>query len=66
MEILTKMQIEQQLSEHYIKHYGKNDADIWHNQPAANVWVLRRDKKIITLKCHILTGVVSEKVKEER
>lgn len=60
MKILTKAQIEQCLSEYYIAQYGERDTDVWYDQPAANVWVFGRDGKIIALKCHILTGEVSE------
>ena len=60
MDMLTKAQIEQYLCEYYRTHYGERDTDVWYDQPAANVWVFDRDGKIITLKCHILTGAVTE------
>ena len=60
MGMLTKAQIEQCLCEYYKEHYGECDTDLWYDQPAANVWVFGRNGKIITLKCHILTGAVTE------
>jgi len=41
--------------------YGERDTDIWYPQPAVNVWVFGREGKIIALKSHILTGIVTEK-----
>lgn len=60
MGMLTKAQIEQCLCDYYKTQYGERDTDVWYDQPAANVLVFGRDGKIITLKCHILTGEVSE------
>ena len=60
MGMLTKVQIEQNLFEYYKEHYGECDTDVWYDQPAANVWVFGRNGKIISLKCHILTGTVTE------
>ena len=60
MGMLTNAQIEQSLQEYYKAHYGECDTDVWYDQPAVNVWVFRRDGKIITLQCHILTGIVTE------
>ena len=64
VEILTKRQIAEILRKYYIEHYGTNDADIWYEQPAANVWIFSRNGKIITLKCHILTGMVTRTEEE--
>lgn len=63
--MLTKTQIEQCLTQYYKEIYGEIEGDIWYDQPAVNVRVFRRDEKIITLKCHILTGVVTEKLEEQ-
>ena len=60
MKILTRTQIEEKLQEYYQAHYGENHADVWYDSPAANVRMFRRDNKIITLQCHILTGIVTE------
>ena len=62
--MLTKVQIEQCLTQYYKENCGVNNADVWYEQPATNVWMFRRDGKIITLKCHILTGMVTEMVEE--
>lgn len=64
MEILTKEQLLNCLYEYYKKHYGERETDKWHEQPALNVWVFERDGKIISLKCHILSGEITEKVEE--
>ena len=64
MKILKNEELDTRLEEYYKEHYGEMDSDIWHEQPAANVWVFQRGKKIITLKSHILTGDVTEMVEE--
>ena len=60
MKMLTRTQIEEKLREYYQAHYGENHADVWYDPPAANVWMFRRNNKIVTLQCHILTGIVTE------
>ena len=64
MAILNKEKLEQFLNEYYEEHYGRQNTDIWYEQPAVNVWVFGRDGKIITLKSHLLTGAVTEKIEE--
>ena len=64
MAILNKEKLEQCLNEYYEEHYGRQNTDIWYEQPAVNVCVFGRDGKIITLKSHLLTGAVSEKIEE--
>ena len=64
MAILDKEKLEQCLNEYYEEHYGRQNTDIWYEQPAVNVWVFGRDGKIITLKSHLLTGAVTEKIEE--
>ena len=61
--ILNKSEMSQNLYDYYKEVYGEKDTDYWYEQPAVNVWVFRRDNKVITLKSHILTGEVD--VKEE-
>lgn len=58
MRLLDKQEISQFLYEFYKETYGELETDKWFEQPAVNVWVFERDGKIITLKCHILTGVM--------
>lgn len=60
MNILTKTQIHEKLQTYYQENYGNNDEDMWYPSPAANVWMFCRDNKIITLQCHMLTGIVTE------
>ena len=62
MEILKKEQFNEYLYKYYKEHYGDKDTDVWHEQPAVNVWVFCRDGKYITLKSHILTGEVTEQI----
>lgn len=64
MKILTKAQIQGKLQTYYQVNYGESDRDVWYSAPAANVWMFRRDSKIITLQCHILTGFVTEQSTE--
>ena len=61
MGLLEKQEISQFLYEFYKEKYGESETDKWFEQPAVNVWVFERDGKIITLKCHILTGEVEAK-----
>lgn len=59
-KILTKEELNKRLYEFYLEHYGERDTDEWLEQPAANVWVFKRDGKYISLKAHILNGSVTE------
>lgn len=61
MGLLEKQEISKFLYEFYKEKYGELETDKWFEQPAVNVWVFERDGKIITLKCHILTGEVEAK-----
>ena len=61
-KILTEKQLHSILDKYYKKHYGERDTDEWHVNPAVNVWMFERDEKTIVLKCHILTGEVTEKI----
>lgn len=62
--ILTNDELQTNLDRHYIRNYGVNDSDYWYPAPAANVRVFSRGSKLVTLKCHILTGMVSEYAEE--
>ena len=64
MKILTKDDLNKNLYEYYLEHYGEEESDIWHEQPATNVWVFQRGQKIVALKSHILTGAVTETIEE--
>ena len=64
MSLLEKQEISQYLYDYYKATYGELESDKWFEQPAVNVWVFERNGKIITLKCHVLTGKVE--AKEER
>lgn len=64
MVILNKQEFNNYLYEYYKEHYGERDTDTWYEQPAVNVWVFNRDGKFITLKSHMLTGEVTEKITE--
>ena len=58
--ILSKEELNNKLHEYYVTHYGENDTDEWFDQPAANVWVFKRNNKFISLKAHIISGNVEE------
>lgn len=64
MGFLDKEMYNANLYKYYKEHYGERDTDIWYEQPAANVCVFGRDRKVITLKSHILTGEVEAKEEE--
>ncbi len=64
MAILEKQIFNEKLYNYYTENYGEKDTDIWFEQPAVNVWVFRRDNRIITLKSHILTGDIEESTEE--
>ena len=61
-KILTEKQLHNRLDKDYKKKFGELDTDNWYVNPAKNVWMFERDGKIITLKCHILTGEVTENI----
>jgi len=59
MPLLTKEELNKHLYEYYVEHFGERDSDEWFDPPAVNVWVFKRDGKMIALKSHILTGEVT-------
>ena len=64
MAILTKEQFANYLYGYYKQHYGERETDEWYGQSAVNVLTFKRDGKYITLKSHILTGEVTERIEE--
>lgn len=60
MGILEKAEINNNIYSYYINNFGEKETDKWYQVTAVNVWAFRRDNKIITLKCHILTGKITE------
>lgn len=60
--ILSKEKMHTILKNYYKENFGERDTDDWYVNPATNVWMFERDGKIITLKCHVLTGEVEEKM----
>ena len=62
-KILTEEQMHNYLDKYYKERFGERDTDNWYVNPAKNVWLFVRDGEIITLKCHILTGEVTENIK---
>lgn len=62
-KLLTDKQLHSRLNKYYKKHFGELDTDEWYVNPANNVWKFKRDKKIIILKCHVITGEVTEEIK---
>lgn len=59
-DIFDKERFTKSLSEYYINVCGERDTDVWCEQPAVNVWVFKRDGKIITLKSDIRTTEITE------
>ncbi|MBR6513715.1 MAG: hypothetical protein IKT46_02655 [Clostridia bacterium] len=64
MEILSKEELEKKLFEYYITHYGPRKTDILYDPCALNVRSFKRGDSYITLKCHIITGKVTEHIKK--
>lgn len=62
--ILSKEKMHTILNNYYKENFGVRDTDDWYVNPATNVWLFSRDGKLITLQCHILTGKVTEKIKD--
>ncbi len=60
--LLTQEQFNHYLQAYYQEHWGIREDDHWYEQPAVNVWVFGRENRIITLKSHVLTGEVEEKI----
>ena len=60
-KILSKEEFNKYIYEYYVSHYGERKSDIWHEQPAVNVWVFERDNKIIVIKSHMLNGEIEVK-----
>ena len=58
--MLEKNEISKRLYDYYKETYGELECDEWFEQTAVNVRVFSRNGKIITLKCHILSGEVGE------
>ena len=61
MGLLEIQEISKILYDFYKENYGEKESDKWFEQPAVNVWSFERNGKIVTLKCHILTGKVEVK-----
>ena len=59
MPLLSKAEFAKHLYEYYVEHFGERDTDEWFEPPAVNVWVFKRDGKMIALKSHITTGEVT-------
>ncbi len=64
MGILARERFNTALYEYYKTHYGERSGDLWYGESAVNVWIFKRDGKIITLKSHILTGEVTEQIEK--
>lgn len=62
-KILSEKQLHNRLDKYYKKHFGERDTDEWAVNPAKNVWMFVRDNEVITLKCHIISGEVTESIK---
>jgi hypothetical protein len=58
--VLTREQIDTRLKRYYESKYGEYGKDIWFEIPASNVWMFVRDERLITLRCHVVSGEVAE------
>ena len=58
--ILSKQELQEKLLAYYEKHFGSRETDCWFDSSVLNVIMFEREGKIIALKCHVLTGEVSE------
>lgn len=59
-KILSKQGIQEKLLTYYKEQFCKRDTDRWFESAALNVIMFEREGKIIALKCHVLTGEVTE------
>ena len=59
--MLTREQIDSRLKRYYEANYGEYGKDIWFEIPAANVWMFVHDERLITLRCHVVSGEVAER-----
>ena len=59
--MLTREQIDSRLKRYYEANYGEYGKDVWFEIPAANVWMFVRDERLITLRCHVVSGEVAER-----
>lgn len=64
MGILSKEACDRVLRAYYEKHCGIRETDVWYESSAVNVRAFRREDMIIILKCHVLTGEVSEQIEK--
>ncbi|MBQ3099574.1 MAG: hypothetical protein IJC50_01155 [Clostridia bacterium] len=64
MKILTKEEFRDILFAYYKEHYGVEYGDVWYDTSGVNVVSFGRGNKIVTLKCHILNGSVTEYVED--
>ena len=62
---LNEKQLHSRLDKYYKRYYGERDTDEWAVNPAVNVWMFIREGETIVLKCHIITGEVTEIRKDE-
>lgn len=61
MAIIDKNIISQKLETYYKEHFGDSASDIWYENPAVNVRLFERDRKLITLKLNIRDGSIEER-----
>lgn len=64
MNILSKEEFRDILFAYYKENYGVEYGDVWYDTTGVNVVSFGRNGKIITLKCHILNGSVTEYVED--
>ena len=65
MKMLTKEELTRKLCAFYQANFDQRKTEVWFEQPAANVWVFGQGNKIITLKCHLISGEVTQRVENK-
>ncbi len=66
MSFFDKDKYNRALFSYYCSCFGKQETDVWYEQPAVNVWVFGRGNEIITLHSHIITGEVTARVERKK
>lgn len=63
-EILNDEKIQSIIMTYYKEHFGERATDFWYPSSAVNVYLFRRDGKLITLHCHPFSGEVKAKIRD--
>lgn len=64
IKMLSKEEFRDILFAYYKEHYGVDYDDVWYDTTGVNVASFGRGDRLITLKCHVLNGSVTEYVEK--